>query len=90
MKVVFTLNGEPRSMHADTGMSLQRLLKRAGIPSVRTSDDQEGFTGSDTILFDGRAVLADLMVAAQAHGHVIETVESFNQPGRLSLLPNPW
>ena len=86
MKVVFTLNGEPRSIYADRGSSLQRLLKRVGIHSVRTSDDREGFTGSDTILFDGRAVLADLMVAAQADGHVIETVEAFNQPGRLSVL----
>ena len=86
MKIVFTLNGEERTLYADPALSLQRLLKDAGVHSVRVSDDREGFTGSDAILFDGRAVLADLMVAAQADGHVIETIESFNQPGRLSIL----
>ncbi len=86
MKIRFKLNGEERNITVDPGMNLLRLLKESGINSVRRSDDREGFTGSDTILFDGRAMLADLMVAAQADGHSIETVESFNTPGRLSLL----
>ena len=53
---------------------------------MRGADDGEGFAGADTILFDGKAMLASLMVAAQADGHSIETVESLMENGRLSAL----
>ena len=86
MKVTFTLNGVRRSVEAAPGENLQELLRRMGIPSVRASDDGEGFTGSDTILFDGTPVLSGLMVAAQAEGHAIDTIESLMQNGRLSPL----
>ncbi len=86
MKLTFTLNGSCRVVSAEPGESLQVLLQRTGIPSVRSSDDGEGFSGSDTILFDGRAVLAGLMVAGQAEGHSIETVESLSKDSRLSVL----
>jgi putative selenate reductase molybdopterin-binding subunit len=86
MKLSFTLNGACRAVSAEAGESLQVLLQRMGIPSVRASDDGEGFAGSDTILFDGKAVLAGLMVAGQAEGHSIETVESLSQDSRLSEL----
>jgi putative selenate reductase molybdopterin-binding subunit len=86
MKTAFTLNGVPRVFEAEPGENLQELLQRTGIPSVRASDDGEGFTGSDTILFDGTPVLAGLMVAAQAEGHSIDTIESLMQNGRLSPL----
>ncbi|MGA2762170.1 MAG: molybdopterin-dependent oxidoreductase Mo/Fe-S-binding subunit [Spirochaetia bacterium] len=86
MKISFTLNGVCRSVSAEPGESLQVLLQRIGIPSVRSSDDGEGFAGSDTILFDGKAVLAGLMVAGQAEGHAIETVEGLAKGSRLSML----
>ena len=86
MSITFTLNGVPRRLAADPGENLQALLQRIGIRSVRASDDREGFAGSDTILLDGRAVLAGLMVAGQAEGHSIDTVERFMQNGRLSAL----
>ncbi len=84
MKLCFTLNGAARRVDAEPGESLQALLQRIGIPSVRSSDDREGFVGSDTILFDGKPVLAGLMVAAQAEDHRIETVESLMRNGKLS------
>jgi putative selenate reductase molybdopterin-binding subunit len=86
MKIAFTLNRMPRTVTAEPGECLQELLQRMGIPSVRCADDAEGFTGADTILFDGKAMLAGLMVAAQADGHSIETVESLLENGRLSAL----
>ncbi len=86
MKISFTLNGAHRGVSAEPGESLQVLLQRVGIPSVRSSDDGEGFAGSDTILFDGKAVLAGLMVAGQAEGHSIETIESLSKGSQLSVL----
>ncbi len=86
MNVTFTLNGVARTVQAEPGETLQSLLQRNGIPSVRDSDDGEGFAGSDTILLDGKAVLAGLMVAGQAEGHCIETVESLGKNGGLSAI----
>ena len=87
MKINFTLNGTRRSVLAEPGENLQVLLQRMGIPSVRSSDDGEGFAGSDTILFDGKAVLAGLMVAGQAEGHAVETIESLSRDSRLVRAP---
>ncbi|MCX7032109.1 MAG: molybdopterin-dependent oxidoreductase, partial [Spirochaetes bacterium] len=86
MSVTFTLNSARRTVEAAVGENLQALLQRIGIHSVRNSDDGEGFAGSDTILLDGRPVLAGLMVAGQAEGRRIETVESLMSDGRLSVI----
>jgi putative selenate reductase molybdopterin-binding subunit len=86
MSISFTLNDTKRTVEAAVGENLQVLLQRIGIHSVRNSDDGEGFTGSDTILLDGRPVLAGLMVAGQAEGRSIETVESLMSGGRLSAI----
>jgi putative selenate reductase molybdopterin-binding subunit len=86
MRISFTLNGSRRSVDAEPGESLQVLLQRMGVPSVRMSDDREGFSGSDTVLFDGSPALAGLMVAGQAEGHALETVEGLMERGRLSVL----
>lgn len=85
-KAHFLLNGSPRAVDALPGETLQALLQRIGIRSVRASDDREGFAGSDTILLDGRPVLAGLMAAEQAEGHTIESVEGFMKNGRLSVV----
>jgi len=86
VSVTFTLNGARRTVEAAAGENLQVLLQRIGIPSVRNSDEGEGFAGSDTVLLDGRPVLAGLMVAGQAEGRSIETVESLMADGRLSVI----
>ncbi len=86
MTITFTLNGTRRTVEADAGERAQRLLQRMGIPSVRDSDDGEGFAGSDTILLDGRPALACVLVAAQLEGASVETVESLSRGGTLSAI----
>jgi len=86
VKVAFVLNGAPRAANAEPGETLQELLQRMGIHSVRRADDREGFAGSDTILLDGKPVLAGLMNPGQAEGRSIETIESLMKNGRLSAL----
>jgi putative selenate reductase molybdopterin-binding subunit len=85
-RLTFTLNGTKRTVPAATGENLQSLLQRMGIPSVRDADGGEGFAGSDTILLDGKPVLAGLMIAGQAEGRSIQTVESLMPGGRLSAI----
>ncbi|HET6450784.1 MAG TPA: molybdopterin cofactor-binding domain-containing protein, partial [Spirochaetia bacterium] len=86
MSITFRLNGTARTVAAEPGENLQVLLQRIGIPSVRRADDGEGFAGADTILLDGKPVLAGFMVAGQVEGRSIETVESLMENGRLSAL----
>ncbi len=76
MRIDLIINGTPRLCYTEPGENLQKLLQRIGFFSVRNIDDDYGLTGSDTVLFDGKPVSAGLMVAAQADGHDIETVES--------------
>jgi len=85
MKVNFTLNGRPVSVEAAPGETVQRLLKRLGIPSVRNSDDSFGFAGSDTILLDGKPAGACLLVAPMLEGRRVGTVESLSPGGARNL-----
>lgn len=86
MKLNFTLNGTPRSVYTEAGESVQKLLKRMGIFSVRDSDDNYGFAGSDTILLDGKGVCAGLLVSSQIEGKDVKTVESLSTDGKLSAV----
>ena len=75
MDLHVTLNGVARRITCDAGDSLLEVLRRAGFFSVRYGSDT-GETGAAAVLVDGRLVSADVMLAAQADGHAIETVEA--------------
>lgn len=77
MKIDLILNGKNKTLTCDDGESLFRLLRREGLYSVRYGSDS-GETGASAILLDGRLVASDIMLAAQADGHKIETVESLS------------
>ncbi|MDX1662943.1 MAG: molybdopterin cofactor-binding domain-containing protein [Candidatus Promineifilaceae bacterium] len=74
MEITLSLNGEERTFSTDPDESLLRLLRRHGIFSVRFGSDT-GETGAAAVLLDGRLVNADILLAAQADGHAVETVE---------------
>lgn len=54
---------------------LFELLRGEGIRSVKYGDDN-GDTGADTVLLDGRPVASITLLAAQADGREVETVEN--------------
>ena len=74
MHITLTLNGEQRTLEAQPHERLLRVLRRAGLYSVKFGDEH-GLTGSDTILLDGQPVNAQTMLAAQADGHEVVTLE---------------
>ena len=74
MTVTLTINGETREFHCRPHESLKTVLRREGYYSVRFGSET-GETGADAVLFDGRLVSSQVMLAAQADGHAIETVE---------------
>ena len=53
MEIRCKLNGRNAILKGREDERLRNVLYRYGCTSVRDSDDAEGFTGSDTIIFNG-------------------------------------
>lgn len=69
------INGKPYQLDALPGACLRDVLYASGFNSVRDSDDREGFAGSDTIVFNGKLVYSNLLLAFEAEGAEIITPE---------------
>ncbi len=74
MEITFTINGKKKTLSCAPGDTLLRVLRREGYYSVRYGSDT-GETGAAAILLDGNLVNSDILLAVQADGHAIETVE---------------
>ena len=82
MNVTLTINGVERTLVCEPHESLRTVLRRAGFHSVRFGS-HSGETGAAGVLVDGVFVSADVMLAAQAEGRDIETVEGLAGPGEM-------
>ncbi len=85
MKLHFTLNGEARTFETAPGERLSELLRRSGMLGVKIGCST-GDCGTCTVLFDGEPVVSCLMLAAQAEGASITTVEGLSRDGKLHPL----
>ena len=75
MRIEGTVNGEEREADVWPGESLLYALReRLGLPGSKNACEQ-GECGSCSVLLDGRLVCACLVLAAQADGHEVVTVE---------------
>ena len=78
-----TVNGVPREADVWPGESLLFALReRLGLPGSKNACEQ-GECGSCSILMDGTLVCACLVLAAQADGHDLVTVEGLGEDGAL-------
>uniref|UniRef100_A0A7C1FW45 2Fe-2S iron-sulfur cluster binding domain-containing protein n=1 Tax=Caldilinea aerophila TaxID=133453 RepID=A0A7C1FW45_9CHLR len=76
-----TLNGIPRTLTCEPGETLFSVLRRNGIWSVKHGCET-GECGACSVLLDGKLTPTCVMLAAQADGHAIETVEALDRgPG---------
>ncbi len=83
MRIDLTVNGEEREADVWPGESLLFALReRLGLPGSKNACEQ-GECGSCSVLLDGRLVCACLVLAAQADGHDVLTVEGLASDGRL-------
>jgi len=83
MRVELTVNGERREADAWAGESLLYILReRLGLPGSKNACEQ-GECGSCSVLLDGRLVCACLVLAAQADGHELVTVEGLGEEAGL-------
>ncbi|HEY7019263.1 MAG TPA: (2Fe-2S)-binding protein [Gaiellaceae bacterium] len=83
MKVALTVNGERKEAEVWEGESLLFALReRLGLPGSKNACEQ-GECGSCSVLLDGSLVCSCLVLAAQADGRDVVTVEGLAQDGQL-------
>ena len=84
-RIHFTLNGSPVSAEVANDRTLLKFLREdLGITSLKNSCNV-GECGACTILLDGEAVRACLILAVMADGKRVETLEALGNP----LRPHP-
>ena len=77
MRIDLVVNGERRTADVWAGESLLYVLReRLGLPGSKNACEQ-GECGSCSVLVDGILSCACLVLAAQADGHEVTTVEAF-------------
>jgi carbon-monoxide dehydrogenase small subunit len=83
MRIAVTVNGERRESDVWPGESLLTTLRdRLGLPGSKNACEQ-GECGSCSVLLDGTLVCSCLVLAAQADGHEVVTVEGLAEEGSL-------
>ena len=84
--VAFTLNGRPVAVQVDDAELLCDCLReRLGRTGTRVGC-REGVCGSCNVLVDGVVLRSCLLLAVQADGHELTTVEGLAEHGRPSRL----
>ena len=83
MRIELTVNGERRESDVWAGESLLYVMReRLGLLGSKNACEQ-GECGSCSVLLDGKLVCACLVLAAQAEGHELVTVEGLGEDGEL-------
>jgi carbon-monoxide dehydrogenase small subunit len=82
VRIELTVNGERREVDVWAGESLLFALReRVGLPGSKNACEQ-GECGSCSVFLDGTLVCACLVLAAQAAGHEVVTVEGLSDDGQ--------
>jgi aerobic carbon-monoxide dehydrogenase small subunit len=83
MKIALTVNGERHEADVWEGESLLYALReRLGLPGSKNACEQ-GECGSCSVLLDDTLVCSCLVLAVQADGHDVVTVEGLARDGEL-------
>ncbi|MFN8398665.1 MAG: molybdopterin cofactor-binding domain-containing protein [Anaerolineales bacterium] len=78
MNITLKINGIEHIIEAPASTTLLAALRGLGFHGVKFGDEQ-GLTGADTVLLDGKPVNAGSMLAAQAEGHAVATIEALGE-----------
>jgi putative selenate reductase molybdopterin-binding subunit len=78
MDVILTVNAKSHKITCPPGETLFSSLRQLGYHGVKFGDEQ-GLSGADTALLDGKPVNANSLLAAQAEGHNIVTIEGLGE-----------
>ncbi|MGQ9832549.1 MAG: molybdopterin-dependent oxidoreductase [Candidatus Villigracilaceae bacterium] len=78
MNIALHINGIDYTLEVFPHTTLLSALRGLGFHSIKFGDEH-GLTGADTVLLDGKPVNAAVMLAAQAEGHQIATLEALGE-----------
>lgn len=78
MNITLKINGIERIIDAPASTTLLAALRGLGFHGVKFGDEH-GLSGADTVLLNGKPVNAGSMLAAQAEGHNIATIEALGE-----------
>ena len=78
MDINLTVNSTEYKIETKAGETLLSAIRRLAFFSVKFGDE-DGFTGADTVLLDGMPINAGSLLAAQAEGHNIVTIEALGE-----------
>lgn len=78
MTLTLKINGIEHEIEAPPSTTLLAAIRGLGLHGVKFGDEG-GLSGSDTVLLNGKPVNAGSMLAAQAEGHNIATIESLGE-----------
>ena len=78
MKITLHINGTDYPYETAPAATLLAVLRGLGFHGVKFGDE-DGLSGSDTVLLDGRPVNAGSLLAAQAEGHKVATIEALGE-----------
>jgi putative selenate reductase molybdopterin-binding subunit len=78
MNLTLHINGINHSIETAPSTTLLTALRGLGFHGVKFGDEG-GLSGSDTILLDGKPVNAGSLLAAQAEGHSVATIEALGE-----------
>lgn len=83
LEIRLTINGSRRCLRVPPETTLLELIRRhLGLTGTKEGCGK-GQCGSCTVLLDGRPVNSCLVLAAQADGRAVTTIEGLAQDGRL-------
>ena len=85
MEIHVTLNGSPETLVVEPGDTLLSVLRRQGLYGVKHGCE-DGTCGTCTVILDGKAVNSCALLAAQADGRQITTIEGLGSRGELHPL----
>jgi aerobic-type carbon monoxide dehydrogenase small subunit (CoxS/CutS family) len=86
MEISFILNGKKTDMAVDPEVTLLYLLREELFLTGTKEGCNSGECGACTVLMDGIAVNACLVLAPQINGTEITTIEALEQDGKLDRL----
>ena len=90
LKVGLVVNGEPRDVEVSAGQTLLEVLRdQVGLTGTKECC-AVGECGACTVMLDGRAVNSCLVLAVEADGAQVTTIEGLTPADRLSPLQDAF
>jgi putative selenate reductase molybdopterin-binding subunit len=78
MNITLKINGTEHTLDTSPSITLLAALRGLGFFGIKFGDEQ-GLSGADTVLLDGKPVNGGSLLAAQAEGHNIVTIEGLGE-----------